>query len=82
MILDPCEVDCCVSLAHPHFDQPSHSSESKCADVGPCSVLAPEVSWLVGLSHPLAAEYHSDSFAIKDCEPVPALVGVRSSDAG
>ncbi|CAL1138927.1 unnamed protein product [Cladocopium goreaui] len=34
------------------------------------TVTPARVSWLVGLSHPLAAEYHSDSFAIKDCEPV------------
>lgn len=34
------------------------------------SVSTAEVSWLVGLSHPLENHYESDSFAIGDSEPV------------
>ena len=67
MILNPVK-----SLAPRHFDQPSHPNQNV-PTLGTLRRIAPEVSWLVGLSHPLAEEYHSDSFAIKDCEPVPAL---------
>lgn len=46
-------------------------------------LLQHEVSWLVGLSHPLATEYDSDHFALAGCEPVvPWDVGIiRGSSA-
>lgn len=46
-------------------------------------LLQHEVSWLVGLSHPLATEYDSDHFALAGCEPVvPWDVGIIRGSCG
>eukprot|EP00434_Breviolum_minutum_P016501 symbB.v1.2.014545.t2/scaffold1066.1/size140347/9 len=47
---------------------PAHADQEPTKTI--LTVTGSRVSWLVGLSHPLATEYDSDHFALAGCEPV------------
>jgi len=47
---------------------PAHADQEPTKTI--LTVAGSRVSWLVGLSHPLATEYDSDHFALAGCEPV------------